>query len=66
MSEEPKVRMTFTGILKVIFFPFLFMVNPKVFYPEDADDEVGSGDLRKDSAPGADAEPGVNSGGDAG
>jgi len=67
-SKESRVRASLKSILKVIFFPFLFMVNPKVFYPEDTDDEAAPGDVGGDSTPGSGAggESGVSSGGDAG
>jgi len=64
-SDESRVRVTLKLILKVIFFPFLFMVNPKVFYPEDGDDEEEAGDARRDSATGGGGESGIHFGGDA-
>lgn len=33
MAEAPRPRrITLKGILKILFFPLLFMVNPKIYY----------------------------------
>jgi hypothetical protein len=31
-GEKKARRVTLRGILKILFFPFLFMVNPKIYF----------------------------------
>lgn len=37
-GEKPR-RITLRGILKILFFPLLFMVNPKIYYMGKGEDE---------------------------
>lgn len=32
-------RFTLKGVLKILFFPFLFMVNPKIYFMGKDDEE---------------------------
>ena len=46
-KQEPKGFLHLLGkILKIVFFPFLFMVNPKIYLPvddEESDDRASKG-----------------------
>jgi hypothetical protein len=39
MTQDPEPRFTFRKVLKAIFFPLLIMVNPKIYFPFDEDDD---------------------------
>jgi len=40
MTSEPKAsRLTFTNVFKMVFFPILIMVNPKIYFPYQGDED---------------------------
>lgn len=38
-NPDPPRRVTLKGVLKILFFPFLFMVNPKIYFMREEDGE---------------------------